>query len=322
MKKITITENDENGRLDKLLMRTLSEAAKSFIYKMLRKKNITLDGKKASGSEILKKGSEVSIFLSDETFDKFSKVKAVSEVAGELDVLYEDENIVVINKEAGILSQPDSSSAGDSVVERLVKYLRDKGEYDASDVSSFAPVVCNRLDRNTSGIMICAKNLASAREIAAGLKERSIEKYYITVVAGEINGSGVIKAYYIKDSENNEAFTYDKPVPGSKEIITEYESVKSTDKYSILKIKLVTGKSHQIRAVLAKMGNPILGDGKYGDYDLNGMLIRRFKLKYQLLHAESVIFGNFETKLSYLSGKRFECPLRDEFAVIIRAVGL
>jgi len=322
MKKIIITENDESGRLDKLLMRVLSNAPKSFIYKMLRKKNITLDGKKAAGNELLKKGNEVALFLSDETIAKFSKAKQVSETAGSINILFEDDNIILINKEVGVLSQPDSDSSGDSVVERLVKYLKDRGEYSPSDISAFAPVVCNRLDRNTSGIVICAKNLVSAREISTGLKERTIEKYYTAIVAGCLSGTGVIKMYYLKNSETNEAIILNKPIKDAKEIITEYESVKATDRYSILKMKLVTGKSHQIRAALANMGHPVLGDGKYGNYEINGMLRRRFNIKYQLLHAESIAFGECQDKLGYLSGKKFECPLRDDFTVVIRALDL
>jgi 23S rRNA pseudouridine955/2504/2580 synthase len=303
-------------------MRVLNEAPKGFIYKMLRKKNITLNDKKATGNEIIKKDDVLSIFLSDETFDKFSKAKGISEKAGTLDVLYEDDNIVIVNKEAGLLSHPDAGSDGDSVSERLIKHLRDSGEYDPADTSAFAPVICNRLDRNTSGIIICAKNMISAREIASALKERAIAKFYIAAVVGEVKGSGVLKAYHVKNSEDNTVIIYNKPNKDAKAIITEYEAIKSNEKYSLLKINLVTGKSHQIRAMMANMGHPVLGDGKYGDMTVNGMLFRRFGLKYQLLHAQSIVFGNFTGNLSYLSGKKFECQPSEQFTKVMKIIGL
>ncbi len=329
MKEIRITSQDASQRLDKYLKRLLPEMGTSFMYKMLRKKNITLNGKKAGGSELLADGDIVKCFFSDETYDKFSG-KSISandiitetkdyQIAYEslkgIQVLYEDEHILLLDKPAGILSQkakPDDVSLN----EWMIGYLLDSSAVSEDSLKHFKPSVCNRLDRNTSGLVICGKTLLGSREMSRMLKDRSLQKYYRTYVHGHLKGQKTLEGYHNKNTKNNQATVlFSKPDsnPNSYDLITTaYRCIEAKKQYSYLEIELITGKTHQIRAHLAAIGHPIAGDKKYGH--TSDTLPKQYP-KYQLLHAYRIVFPTLDGELSHLSGKEFICEEPDAFSV-------
>lgn len=311
MKEYVISANDSGQRLDKYLSRLLKDAPSSFIYKMLRKKNITLNSKKASGNEHLSEGDTVKLFFSDETMDKFTgSAKEVPVVDFDPDIIYEDEHIMLVNKPVGILSQ--KAEADDvSMNEICLSYLTKKGEYDPAVPGAFTPSICNRLDRNTTGILIFAKSLIAARQLSQALKDRTLHKYYLTWVKGNICDEAHICGYLYKDEAKNKVMLVEDKEKGDF-IETAYEPLEHIHDYTLLKVNLLTGKSHQIRAHLSSIGHPILGDNKYGDRDLNKSL----GLKHQLLHAYRLEFADFDGELKYLSGKSFETEMPDRFKKI------
>lgn len=304
MKELLITENEAGQRLDKLLAKYLDDAPKSFIYKMLRKKNITLNGKKAQGNEMLSENDQVRLYLADETIQGFQKREIPKKSGGSLDVIYEDEHIVLINKPAGMLSQ--KARAEDvSLVEHLTAYLIESGSLTKEQLLLFHPSVCNRLDRNTSGIVAAGKSFAGLQEMSRLLKERSVKKYYRCLVKGRLCGTERLSGYLVKDSRTNRVAVTAATSGDGKRIETEYRAIAEKDGVTMLEVRLITGRSHQIRAHLASIGHPIIGDGKYGDEKLNRQFRREYGVNHQLLHAYRLEFPEIEGTLSRLSGKIF-----------------
>lgn len=332
MKEFHVSANEAGQRFDKLLGKYLNLAPKSFIYKMLRKKNITLNGKKASGNEITQIEDTVKIFLSDETFEKFSTVKLekgqdVSPSVSQIKwnrikplepemILYEDEHIMILNKPVGILSQK-AEEDDISMNERMISYLLHTGAVDLSQLQTFRPSVCNRLDRNTSGILLAGKSLAGLQFLSRILKDRSVHKYYTCLVKGRVTDSQRIEGYLKKDVEKNQVVIYDSPTEDAKRIVTQYQPLQTGAQATYMEIWLITGRSHQIRAHLSSIGHPILGDTKYGDSSLNEELRKKFGLKSQLLHSARIEFPkNIEGTFSYLSSKVFTAPEYKMFSVV------
>ncbi|MCR5790648.1 MAG: RluA family pseudouridine synthase [Lachnospiraceae bacterium] len=325
MIRLIIDEKNEGGRLDKYLRRHLPAASTGFLYKMLRKKNITLNERKAAGNELLKKGDEIRLFFSDETYEKLSasdKSQTSREISVKLPgsfIVYEDQNLILINKPAGLLSQRDKS--GDpSANDYCLALLNDRGEDMSALSKDFTPSVCNRLDRNTSGLMIFAKNYGAAREIGDALRERRIEKYYLALVKGrfpqETGGSVLLTGYLHKDTGKNlVTVTNHKEMirPAETEIKTSYEALSFFDDFTLCKIRLFTGKSHQIRAQLSAEGHPVLGDPKYGDKTINEALRKQYQIRGQLLHAWELKMPVFSGVLKNISGRSFRAPLPDTF---------
>ena len=307
MKLIIVHKQEEGQRLVKLLGAYLKEAPNSFFYKMLRKKNITLNGKKADGTEKLKCGDEIRLFLSDETYEKFAgKVQPKEKFpTAKLNIVYEDSNVIFINKPAGMLSQK-SVPSDVSLNEYLLGYLEKSGQWKQEESKAFRPSVCNRLDRNTSGMVICGKSMAGLQQMAALLKDRSLHKYYLCLVKGVMTESQHLEGYLLKDENSNQVKIFQKETEGAAHIITEYEPLYTEGETTLLKVTLVTGKSHQIRAHLSSIGHPIIGDPKYGERKVNAFFRETHGIKNQMLHAWKLTFPELAEPLDNLSEKSFE----------------
>lgn len=314
MQEIIVSVNEAGQRFDKLLAKYLNEAPKSFIYKMLRKKNIVLNGKKAEGNEKLEVGDSIKLFLADETIAKFSKLE-ITHTQNSLDVLYEDENILIINKPVGMLSQK-AEAKDESLVEHIISYLLDAGKITEEELRKFKPSICNRLDRNTSGMVVAGKSLAGLQEMGTLFKERSIKKYYRCLVAGRVSKKEYVKGYLTKDEITNKVSILANEVEGSLPIETEYEPIWANDSCTLLEVHLITGRTHQIRAHLAACGHPIIGDYKYGNRKINDAYKAKYGLASQLLHAYRLKLPALSGTLGAVSEKEFVAPLPSLFAVI------
>ena len=336
MKEYKIGNNEEGQRLDKLLVKILNQATKGFIYKMLRKKNITLNNKKATGNEILKSDDVVKIFLSDETFDKFSKLDKISNVLNKnvkLNIIAETKDYMIINKPVGMLSQKAKDSDV-SLVEYIIAYMLEKGEIDDNQLKTFKPSVCNRLDRNTSGLIIAGKSLIGLQKMTEYIKNRDIDKYYLALVKGKVEKEDKIDGYLVKDSRTNKVrIVNNKIIKENKKgnsvnkqksdyIRTEYTPVVYNDEYTLLKVKLITGKTHQIRAHLASINHPLIGDYKYGDKKLNDRFKKKYKLESQLLHSYEVIFHNNDEDVLNVKSKVYQAEMDDIFKNVVKSLGL
>lgn len=317
MRQFIIGENEAGQRFDKYLDKLLKEAPKSFFYKMMRKKNITLNGKKAAGNEILCLGDEIKLFLSEETFLKFSGNEKVPRAHASLDIVYEDKNVLLINKPAGMLSQP-ADSREPSLVEFLTGYLLDTGEVTEESLGTFRPSVCNRLDRNTSGIVAAGKSLSGLQCLSGMFHDRSIHKDYLCLVKGVIKEKKNIKGYLHKDGKCNKVVVCEKPFEDSLPIETIYTPLGDNGRMTLLRVRLVTGRPHQIRAHLAGIGHPIAGDAKYGQEALNRRYREQYGLKYQLLHAYRLEFPNLEGDLASLSNTVHLAAVPEVFEQIIK----
>lgn len=313
MQELTICENEAGQRLDKLLGKYLNLAPKSFLYKMMRKKNITLNGKKCDGSEKLAVGDAVRMFLAEETIEKFSEVKIQQVKTRKLDIIYEDEQILLINKPSGMLSQK-AADTDESLVEYLIAYLMDSGQLTAKDLRAFRPSVCNRLDRNTSGLVAAGKSLAGLQILSEAFRERTIHKYYLCVVVGLVTEKRKISGYLIKNESDNQVTILPEEIEGSTPIRTEYEPLASDHGFTLLKVALITGRTHQIRAHLASIGHPIVGDHKYGDSKVNETAKKQQHIQSQMLHSWQMVMPDPLPKpLEKLSGRTFEAPVPEEF---------
>lgn len=312
MRSIIADKNEAGQRLDKLLSKHLNKAPKSFIYKMLRKKNITLNGKKADGSEKVQLNDEIKLFLSEETIKNFSGVYEAAIVEYDFTVVYEDANIIIVNKPAGLLSQK-SGREDISLVEHIISYLISSKQITRQELNTFKPGICNRLDRNTSGLVTAGKTLAGLQTMSELFRERTLDKYYLCIVKGAVKKAQEIKGYLVKDEKTNRVrISKDFDKEGDF-IRTEYEPVLYNTQYTLLRVKLITGKTHQIRAHLSSIGHPVIGDTKYGNKELNLELRKNLSLGHQLLHSYQMVFPKMDGEFKELSGKIVTAPLPDYF---------
>ena len=314
MRELQIGTNEAGQRLIRLLVKYMPEAPESFFYRMLRKKNIVLNHKKADGHEILACGDTVGLFLSDETIEKFQgEKKQVSYPTTNLQILWEDENAAVLLKPAGMLSQkasPDDVSLNEYFIGELLK----RGELTREDLQSFQPSVCNRLDRNTGGLVFAGKTLPALQQMNELLRTRSVGKYYLAFVCGRVSSPLSLKGWLKKDPKTNQVTVEKEPFPEASPIETRCEPLCAGDDFSLLLVELITGKTHQIRAHLASIGHPIAGDRKYGRYQINEMISREYGMRNQMLHAWKAVFPPLDGALSGLSGKTVTAPVPERFA--------
>ncbi len=301
-------------RLDKLLKKYFRAASSGFLYKMLRKKNITLCGKKATGQEIVQASDTIEVYFSDETFEKmkgedasrrrFDGIKTPSRASAPLSILYEDADIIVASKPAGILSQGSDTrvsqtdarrEATPSMNDLLLAYMKEKGELQPEDYRLFHPSIANRLDRNTSGIILFGKTLKGSQFLAKELSSRKLKKLYRCIACGRLEGEAILEGWIKKDPTSNQSILVDAPgsgTQGAQPIRTGYRSLACTDHLSHLELTLYTGRSHQIRVQLAALGHPVLLDPKYGNAGMNQEIKSRFPVRFQMLHAYAVTFSD------------------------------
>lgn len=346
----TITEKESGQRLDRYLIKLLPEAGSGFLHKMLRKKNIVLNNTKADGSEKLLSGDIVTVYFSDETLSKFmgmpqkshamadvypeyisegdSRSDAMAELINNISVVFENEHILIANKPAGILSQK-SAEDDFSLNDWLIRYMLDNNMIEEDTLKTFRPSVCNRLDRNTSGIVLCAKSVRGAQMLGDILKGRSIRKFYRLYVKGIVTEEKTIKGYLSKNEKNNKVQIHSSIQSfqkanfinnginnlGMKEsyIKTRYVPIRQYEDMTLIEVELITGKSHQIRAHLASIGHPLLGDYKYGDREWNDKYKKQYGIKHQILHAYKVVFPYLEEPFTDVSGREFLAPMPEIF---------
>ena len=315
MKEILVSKSDAGTRLDRFILKQLDRSSQGFIYKMLRKKNIVLNDKKASGNERLEENDRVKFWLSDDTFetlstDKSEKIKAIQETGRskqnfdfKANIIYEDEELILVNKPENVLVQK-SDRKDISLNDMLLSYLAEEKKIDKESLKSYTPSICNRLDRNTTGIVIAAKTLAAARILNMIINDRSIKKEYLCIVSGKAKEEAIIV--------DKDEFKAAKPIK------TAYKRLYTDGTYSLLSVELITGRTHQIRAHLASVGLPIIGDVKYGDKDANASVKKKYGIKNQLLQAYRITFPKLEGDFSYLSGKIFESSIDKKFMEILK----
>lgn len=301
MREVNIGKNDAGQRLDKFLIKKFKNLPVSMMYKLIRKKKITVNRKRAKENQMLVEGDLILIFAPDDLFERSAENKIRSN--GAVCVVYEDENIIIVDKESGLLVHSDAQESEDTLIERITAYLINKGEYSPESENSFAPALCNRIDRNTQGLVIAAKNSAALREMNAIIRERLIEKMYLAAVHGVITPSeGEIRLLLEKDADENLVRVRSCANRNTKSAVTRYKTVAvSRNKmFSLLEIDLITGRTHQIRASFAHIGHPLLGDGKYSVNKKD----REMGYKSQALCAYSLKFSGCKKSelLGYLDG--------------------
>ena len=363
MKTLSVGPADAGQRLDKFLVRYFKEAEKGFLYRMLRKKNITLNGAKAAGSELLKAGDSIEVFFSEETFTKFHGGAPAGESAGKtvadtasgkpsngtalplsgrkagtapvLSVIYEDEALLFVNKPAGLLTQK-AGRDDESLADRIAAYAADEaaGQPDSLRSLGFTPAPAHRLDRNTSGLVLAGKTLPGQQLLSYLLRERSLEKYYRCVVKGRPEKPLHSVAFWQKNEAENTVKILREAAPGAERIELKAETEQILDRgYSLLKVQLISGKSHQIRAQLAALGYPIAGDAKYGSQDVNRELAVLWggTLRVQLLHSYEIVFPaglpedntlSEQAKAAFekIAGRHFQAPLPPVFLSVLKAL--
>ena len=305
MKSFTITNNDADQRLDKYLMKSLPSLPQSLLYKYIRKKRIKVNAKRAEISTRLQEGDIVDHYINDEFFVQPEKRYDFMGASTCLDIVYEDENLLLLDKKAGLLCHPDEHEYVDTLITRVKRYLYEKGEYDPSGEQSFTPALVNRIDRNTGGIVIAAKNAATLRVLNAKMKNRELHKRYLCLVLGKLDREeATLEGYLFKDEKKNRVYVRDRMCPGAKTIRTRYHVLGYRNGLSLVEVELLTGRTHQIRAHFASIGHPLLGDGKYGT---NAQSKKYGGYKKQCLYSYQLQF-DFQTQaehLGYLNGKTF-----------------
>ena len=322
MKEFTIGKNDAGQRLDRFVGKCAPLLPSSLLQKYIRQKDVKINGRPAKADARLCQGDTVRLYIPDEFFERPTEANAWRAVATpRLDVVYEDENILLVNKRPGMLCHSAGEWTWDTLIAHIQAYLRARGEWDPAAENSFAPALCNRIDRNTGGIVIAAKTAEALRIMDEKIRAREIEKIYLCAVTGTPKpAAGRLEGYLFKDAKKNQVYVYDAPRTGARTCVTEYRTLASEGGLSLMECRLVTGRTHQIRAQFAHAGWPLLGDGKYGSERSN----RRYEQKGQALCSWKLRF-DFATPagaLEYLNGASFRAAVPDFVEKYFKSVKL
>ena len=305
MREFYINKNDAGQRLDKYITKSFPRLPQALMYKYIRSKRIKVNNKRSEISYRLKENDLVSLYINDEFFEEVKPKYDFLNAGKVIKIVYEDENILLVDKKPGLVVHEDERGGADTLINRILHYLYEKGEYDPKKENSFVPALCNRIDRNTGGIVIAAKNAEALRILNQKVKDRELKKLYLCLIHGVMEPkAGTLKDYLLKDSSQNMVKVFRKQVPESKTIITKYRTIRSNGKYSLLEVDLKTGRTHQIRAHMAFYGHPLAGDTKYGRNRDN----KDNPFPYQALYSYKLSF-EFSTDggiLQYLDGKTFQ----------------
>lgn len=306
MIEITINKNDANQRFDRFLRKYFSNAPLSLIQKNIRKKNFKINGKRATADMFVKESDVVNMYISDSDYNKWVRKIDYKASDFDLDIVYEDKNIIILDKKSGLLTHSSNPKEyGNNLVDQMISYLLKTKKVDSRD-KTFTPAVVNRLDRNTEGLVIGAKNAMALRNLNKAIRENKISKYYLTIVKGDIKEEFTVDTYISKNENKNKVKQSDK---GSR-IITKFRPIESNGSFSLIECELLTGKTHQIRYSLKKNKTPIIGDIKYGNKDINNMLFDKLAIKNQVLLAYKLKFGEIEG-LEYLKDREFFSKKKD-----------
>lgn len=304
MKEFTISKNDSTLRLDKFIVKVCPTLPSSLMFKYIRTKRIKVNGKRAEISTRLQEGDIVSAYINDEFFVEITPKYSFLSASKKLDIVYEDENILLIDKKQGILVHPDKNEYTDTLIDRIQHYLYDKGEYDPKSENCFHPALANRIDRNTGGIVIAAKNAEALRILCDKIKYREIDKRYLAVIHGVPKcKTATLEGFLEKNEDKNKVYLSNKKTDNNKTIKTKYTLLSAKNNLSLIEVELITGRTHQIRAHMASIGHPLLGDGKYGKLKND----KKIGFNKQALYSYKLTF-KFTTDagiLNYLNGKTF-----------------
>ena len=312
MKEVTISSSEQNQRVDKYLRKYLKNAPLSFIYKLLRKKDVKVNGKRIKEDYILQENDFMQIYIRDEDYDNFMNNRSFTNYKIDFKVVYEDENILIVNKPVGLEVQEDDKN---NLTSQVLTYLKNKGEYNEDENVGFKPAPAHRLDRNTSGLVIFGKNMLALQELNECFKSRKgIEKYYLALVFGNTKSKETL-SFPLHKIENKSIVKVD--FENGQNARTEYKKVWNNSEVSLLEVHLLTGRTHQIRVHMSYIGHPLVGDEKYGNFDQNKQFKAKFNYRYQFLHAYKIIFRNLTGKLSYLNDKIVIGELPEDKNVIL-----
>lgn len=304
MREIIVGKNDSNQRIDKFLSKRFKTMPKSLMYKYIRTKYIKLNNKKCTPDTFIFENDKITLYIKDEFFET-KKSYEFMKASKRLDIIYEDENLLLIDKKPGVIVHQDKNFDSDTLNLRVQRYLFEKGEYSPDKENSFSPALVNRLDRNTGGIVIAAKNAQALRILNKKLKDREIKKYYLCICSGKFRkDEETLKAFLTKDEKTNTVKISNKKTESSKEIITKYTVLSKKDNLTLCEIDLLTGRTHQIRAHMSYINHPLLGDEKYGDrklnckYNINKQVLYSYKLRFD--------FSSDAGILNYLNNREFK----------------
>ena len=317
MKKV-IAKNEANQRVDKYLKKYLNDAPLSFIYKLIRKKDVKVNGVKVKENYLLLENDVLEVYLKDDILKNLSKPKEIKDISRQFKVIFEDDNVLVVSKPMGLSVHGDELSREYNLTNQVLAYLIKKGEYHPARDQGFTPALAHRIDRNTSGLVIFGKNLAALQDLTSFFKERiGIDKYYLTLVYGELNKQIEINAPLLKDESTKEVRVDFKKGELAKSIVTPIFYNKD---YSLVEVQIITGKTHQIRVHLSHINHPSVGDAKYGDFSKNKKFNEEYKWKFQFLHAYKLKFSGIRGNLSYLNNKTIIDNLPEDKAKIIKKI--